>query len=75
MMTLVSCLMSLHEFLDIIQKRLLTNHQRVQLMSFELLEYLVSVSSNQEVLKEFESYKMLKLVSSIVTNSMFSEVH
>ena len=43
-------------------------------MSFELLEYLVSVSSNQEVLREFESEKMLKLVLSISINSTFSEV-
>ena len=61
--------------MDCIKKRLHTNHQRVQLMSLELLEYLVSVSSNQEVLNELETDSFLKIMLSLAANSMFFEVN
>ena len=62
------------EFMDGVRRRLHVNHQRVQLMTLELVEYTISVSINKEVFNELDQPSFLKLIYGNMINSLFSEV-
>lgn len=71
---MISRIKSCLEFFDIITKRLTHKHQRVHLMTLELVEYLTVAYESRYFWKELNERTFLRALFSLYKNTYFDEV-